>query len=377
MHALAFSQVSKRYQRPHLHRAQDALWALRDVTFTAEPGEAIGVLGRNGSGKSTLLKLAAGVMRPSSGTVRTARPVAPMLELGAGFHPDLSGRDNVMLNGGLIGLDPQRLTPAVFDEIVAFAELEDHIDAPVKHYSSGMYARLGFAVAVHSPARILLVDEVLSVGDALFRHKCLERMRTLRDQGVAILLVSHDLWAIATFCTRALVLEGGRLAADALPDQALRFYEESLRHSPDAGRTEGWFQDLTVRTAGEGGGGGVHQLEGTELDVAFRFDTKAARAACCFVVRIQREDGVCCSLSLSDPAPPGSKGMVMLRIAGLNLVPGRYLVKLTAVDTVLPASFAELVGAPFVVPDASGKPPEAIHYGGVIRTESHWRMEPA
>jgi ABC-type polysaccharide/polyol phosphate transport system ATPase subunit len=373
MHALAFHEVSKRYQRPHLNRAQDDLWALRNVTFTAGSGEAIGVLGRNGSGKSTLLKLAAGVMRPSSGTVQAARPIAPMLELGAGFHPDLSGRDNVMLNGGLIGLDPQRLTPAVFDEIVAFAELEDHIDAPVKHYSSGMYARLGFAVAVHSPARVLLVDEVLSVGDALFRHKCLERMRALRDQGVTILLVSHDLWTVSTFCTRALVIDRGELFADAPPGDALRQYNELLRQGDEQRQDHrGWIFD--PRLEDPESGKPLTLLSEETLRLTFGFDLTAAPGPCHFVARVMREDGVCCGLSVSASVERGRPGEASMELRGLRILPGRYFVHITIVDDKLPVALAELAGPAFAAADANGEVPLTTFYGGVIPLEAKWRV---
>jgi ABC-type polysaccharide/polyol phosphate transport system ATPase subunit len=228
MTTLRFDHVSKVFRQRHSHAPDGNLQALRDVDFECEEGEVLGLIGRNGCGKSTLLKLAAGVTSPTSGKVTCVKPVAPMLELGAGFHPDLTGRDNVRLNACLLGLG-WRISPSLFDEIVAFAELEQHVDTPVKHYSSGMYTRLGFAVAVHSPARLLLVDEVLSVGDRLFQEKCFARMQYLRDRGTTIVLVSHDNWWIRNFCGRALVIDEGRVVADAKPDEALQAYDCQLR----------------------------------------------------------------------------------------------------------------------------------------------------
>ena len=201
---------------------------MRDITFECQEGEALGLAGRNGCGKSTLLKLAANVTQPTFGKVSCVKPVAPMLEVGAGFHHDLTGRDNVHLNGSFLGLG-RRVSPALLDEIVAFAEIEQHIDTPVKHYSSGMYARLAFAVAVHSPARLLLVDEVLQVGDALFRQKCIDRMKHLREQGATVLLVSHESGSLRSFCNRVLVIDEGRAIAEGAPEEALQVYEQKLR----------------------------------------------------------------------------------------------------------------------------------------------------
>ncbi len=187
MPPLIFDRVSKMYRTP----SAGEHWVLRDISFECQEGEIVAILGRNGSGKSTCLKLAAGVTAPTAGSLFCARPVAPMLELGAGFHPDLTGRENIRLNATFVGLG-RKISARLFDEIVAFAELEPHVDLPVKHYSSGMYARLGFAVAVHSPARVLLIDEVLAVGDSSFRQKCFDRILRLRDEGTTILFVSHD-----------------------------------------------------------------------------------------------------------------------------------------------------------------------------------------
>ncbi|BDG01707.1 ABC transporter ATP-binding protein [Anaeromyxobacter oryzae] len=218
-------------------RAKEPLWALRDVSFRVAPGEAVGVVGHNGSGKSTLLQLAAGVLRPTEGRVAVEGRVAPLIELGAGFDPELSGRDNVFLNGALLGFSRREMARRL-DRIVAFAELERFIDVPVKSYSSGMYARLGFAIASDVDADVLLVDEVLSVGDERFQERCLERIGRLRRAGTTVLLVSHDLALVAALCDRAILLHGGAVALDGPPAAAVARYR-ALQGAPAAGTAAG------------------------------------------------------------------------------------------------------------------------------------------
>lgn len=186
--------------------------ALDGISFEVRKGECLGVIGRNGSGKSTTLGLIAGVMRPSKGSVETSGHVCPLLELGAGFHADLSGAENIFLNGILLGMTRRQIS-ARLEEIVAFSELGQFLERPLRTYSSGMVARLGFSVAVHLNPEILLVDEVLAVGDLAFAQKCLNRMKAFREQGVTIVFVSHSPDAIASLCDRAMWLDGGRMVA--------------------------------------------------------------------------------------------------------------------------------------------------------------------
>jgi lipopolysaccharide transport system ATP-binding protein len=204
-------------------RSIDEFWALREVSFTVRPGESVGLIGQNGSGKSTLLKLAAGVLKPSSGTVAVEGRIAPMIELGAGFDPELSGRDNVFLNGVLMG-HSRREMATKFDRIVEFSELADFIDMPVKNYSSGMYARLGFAIAADVDPEILIIDEVLAVGDERFQAKCRDRIRAIRSGGCTIFYVSHAMGSVTELCDRVLLLDHGKLVFDGAPDQAIAHY---------------------------------------------------------------------------------------------------------------------------------------------------------
>ncbi len=194
-------------------QSSDILWALRDICFEVMPGEVVGLIGRNGAGKSTLLKILSRIMPPTRGRVLIHGRLASLLEVGTGFHPDLSGRDNIFLNGAILGMTRREIARK-FDEIVAFAEIEKFIDTPVKRYSSGMYVRLAFAVAAHLEPEILVVDEVLAVGDAAFQQKCLGKMQSVsaRD-GRTVLFVSHSMQAVTSLCQRAVLLDGGRLAA--------------------------------------------------------------------------------------------------------------------------------------------------------------------
>ena len=208
----------------HLRKVE-LLWALRHVSFQVRQGEAVGLVGANGSGKSTLLQLAAGVLRPAEGRVRVDGRVSPLIELAAGFDPELSGRDNVFLNGALLGRSRQEMARRL-DRIVEFAELAEFIDLPVKNYSSGMYARLGFAVAVDVEPEILIVDEVLAVGDERFQAKCMERIRAIRATGTTLLYVSHSMEQVTALCDRVIVLHRGRLLHDGAPEEAIRRYRE-------------------------------------------------------------------------------------------------------------------------------------------------------
>src|SRR5689334_11124660 len=197
--------------------------ALKDVSFTVAKGSTFGVIGRNGSGKSTALKLVAGITKPSAGTVRVDGRISALIELGAGFHPEISGRENVFINGIMLGLSKREVEQR-FDDIVDFAELREFIDAPVKTYSSGMYMRLGFAVAIHVDPEVLLVDEVLAVGDEGFTHKCLDKFAEFRRRGKTILLVTHSLGLVERFCDEAVWLDNGRVSAEGDPKRVIGAY---------------------------------------------------------------------------------------------------------------------------------------------------------
>ena len=242
---IEFRNVTKRYALREGHTLRELassivnrhawtndFYALTDISFSIGRGEVVGIVGRNGSGKSTTLKLMAGVTAPSSGEVYVGGRVSPLIELGAGFHPDLTGRENVHLNGSILGMSSREIKEQ-FDAIVEFAELREFIDTPVKRYSSGMYVRLGFSVAVHSNPEVLLVDEVLSVGDSFFQEKSLAKMHEFREKGTTIVVVSHNPPLINSFCDRAIWLDHGRLVEDGPAKAVLDGYTHSDRHQPE------------------------------------------------------------------------------------------------------------------------------------------------
>ncbi len=242
--AIRIEGLSKRYRRTaaghHLRtlksalmerslvkgvRSEDAIPALTDVSFSVARGEAVGLIGSNGSGKSTLLKTVAGILKPTRGTIRVNGRVAALIELGAGFHPEISGRENIYINGAVLGLTRREIDRRLA-AIVEFSGLESFIDEPVKNYSSGMYVRLGFAVAIHTDPDILMVDEVLAVGDEAFSHRCLRRIEEFLADGKTLLLVSHSLDLIEEICDRVIWLEGGKLKESGLPRRVVDAYRE-------------------------------------------------------------------------------------------------------------------------------------------------------
>ncbi|ACZ31587.1 ABC transporter related protein [Xylanimonas cellulosilytica DSM 15894] len=206
---------------------KDTFNALDEVSFQIAEGETVALLGFNGSGKSTLLKLISGVLQPDGGTVRTRGRVAGLIEVGAGFHPDLTGRENVFLNGAILGMTEAQIAEK-FDEIIAFSEIEKFIDTEVKFYSSGMFLRLAFSVAVHSDPEVFLVDEILAVGDEPFQRKCLERIDALKSEGRTLVIVSHDLDLVSRICERGILLRKGRMIGDgSATDMVARLRDEN------------------------------------------------------------------------------------------------------------------------------------------------------
>ncbi|MFN2293549.1 MAG: ABC transporter ATP-binding protein [Candidatus Promineifilaceae bacterium] len=211
------------FGRRQRHPKKD-LWAVRDLSFDLYQGQALGIIGRNGSGKSTVLKLIARILRPTSGQVMVHGRVSALLELGAGFHPDLTGRENIALNASVLGLTQQDVAQK-FDQIVEFSELGDFIDTPVKHYSSGMYMRLGFSVAIHVDPDILIIDEILAVGDQAFQAKCIDRIHELHQDGVSIVFISHNLGIVQRMCSSLIWLENGRMRASGPTEEVANEYK--------------------------------------------------------------------------------------------------------------------------------------------------------
>ena len=235
---------------------QREFWALQDVSFSVQQGEAFGIIGGNGAGKSTILKLLTGIMRPTDGSIQVAGRISAIIEVSAGFHPDLTGRENVYLNGAILGMTRDQIRKR-FDAIVDFSGLEEFIDTPVKRYSSGMFARLGFSVAAHVDPAVLLVDEVLSVGDYLFQRKCLERMHSVIRSGATVVFVSHNLREVANLCQRSLLLERGQVQLVGPTEEVIRDYYkrgQQQRLSP-GNRVDDGLRITQVNVHGENGPG--------------------------------------------------------------------------------------------------------------------------
>ncbi|MBF2064477.1 MAG: ABC transporter ATP-binding protein [Calothrix sp. C42_A2020_038] len=218
------SMLNPRAKNENLGREE--FWALNDVSFEIKQGERVGIIGRNGAGKSTLLKVLSRITEPTTGKIKISGRVASLLEVGTGFHPELTGRENIFLNGAILGMSKLEIQRK-FDEIVAFAEVDKFLDTPVKRYSSGMYVRLAFAVAAHLEPEILIVDEVLAVGDAQFQKKCLGKMEDVGKQGRTVLFVSHNMSAVESLCTRGIWLYSGTLGLDGSPQSAISMYLEN------------------------------------------------------------------------------------------------------------------------------------------------------
>ena len=262
----------RRGPRPEL--AAREFWALHDVSFAVERGKAFGVVGANGAGKSTLFKLLAGILRPTRGAVAIDGRLSALIEVSAGFHPDLTGRENVFLYGTILGMTRQEIRGR-FDSIVEFSGLEEFIDTPVKRYSSGMFARLGFSVAAHVDPEVLLVDEVLSVGDFVFQRRCMERMREVMRQGTTVLLVSHNLRAVTDLCDRALLLDHGRVAAEGEAQRVVQTYlGNALAGRRDVEGREAYIARAVVRGS-EGETKSFRSGERAWVDIEI-----TARAAC-------------------------------------------------------------------------------------------------
>ena len=308
-------------------RAED-FWALRDVAFEVREGESLGLIGHNGSGKTTLLKVIAGILRPTEGTVRMRGRMAALLELGAGFHPELTGRENVYLNASFLGLT-RRDTDRVYDDIVSFAEIPQFMDNQVKFYSSGMLVRLGFAVAVHVDPEILLVDEVLAVGDEAFQAKCLNRIRGFQAEGRTIVLVTHALDTVRQVCDRAVMLDHGELYAKGDPlDVVHELRYVLLRTDPNFTPEEGSREVELVEVGLIRDDGSTERPVRVGEDLTIQIDAKANQPVTDLVASFQVLDSA--NYPVVDGREPvgpiEGKKRVRFDLRDLPLVPGRYFV---------------------------------------------------
>lgn len=313
------------------------LWAVNDVTFEVLPGQCFGIVGRNGSGKSTVLKLIARILRPTNGRIVVKGRVSALLELGAGFHPDLTGRENIYLNASLLGLDEAE-TNARFDDIVGFSELDDFIDMPVKHYSSGMYMRLGFSVAIHMQPDILIVDEILAVGDQAFQTKCLDAILKLRSNGTTIIMVSHNLNVMRTMCTHLLWMNKGKPMASGLVEdiaadyQAYSYAREETQFSDSQAAPVQTATDVQITAVRFLNAQGEEQptfQTGDALTIEMEYMAHKPVNNPEFGLAIYRQDGVHVNgpntkLARVDLGILEGAGVVRYQIENLPLLPARY-----------------------------------------------------
>jgi len=322
--------------KPHSQTHPGFIWALDDVSFEIEAGEVVGIIGRNGSGKSTLLKILARITKPTRGHALIHGRVGSLLEVGTGFHPELSGRENVYLNGAILGMRKSEIDRK-FDEIVAFAEVEEFIDTPVKRYSSGMYVRLAFGVAAHMETEILLVDEVLAVGDAQFQKKCFEKMREIGTQGRTILFVSHNMSAVRSICEQALILDKGRVVAQGEIDRTVDEYLAQFSSSVGLGEVvETNTFSVTRVDVTSGAGPVIKTFDPVQVRVQFipKADIQDPGVYVSFLTMDSRR---LTGLDLKDfvtvaPLPAGEPAELGFTIDSLPLMPGSYQVEIHLKD---------------------------------------------
>ncbi len=380
---LSVLRLRRRSSRP------EPYWVLTDVSFEIGLGEVVGFIGANGAGKSTVLKLMSRIIEPTQGRVEVNGRLGALLELGAGFHPDLTGRENIFLNGSILGLSHDQINHKL-DTIIDFAELDQFIDVPVKHYSSGMYVRLGFSIAVHTDPQIVLIDEVLAVGDARFQHKCLDKIADLRRAGIAIVLVSHDLAAIQSLCEKAIWLEDGRIQAYDQPSEVIMAYLSRVALEENEDRDT----NLPKLTSGNRWGSGRVQITGVELldgrgqpsrafatgaDLQIRLSYLAADCVQdpVFGTSLHHQNGMLISgpnTGFSDvriPAVQG-RGEVVYHIPCLPLLAGTYLVSVSCHnrDDTEMYDFHDRAYTFHVYPGKS------LERYGLMTTNGLWRFEP-
>lgn len=319
------------------------IWALKDVNFDIQPGEAVGLVGRNGAGKSTLLKIISRITEPTRGRIDLYAKTESMLEVGTGFHPELTGRENVFLNGAILGMRRADIKRK-FDEIVDFAEVEKFIDTPVKFYSSGMYVRLAFSVAAHLEPEILIVDEVLSVGDMAFQQKCLQKLRQMREELKAILLVSHNMIMVRSLCSRAMLLSKGQLAADGRIEEVVPLYEKLMHEAvrednllDEVAQGMGQVQVQSIKLLDEDGFDRRSFEIGERVSVVVEYDAIERVSGVVIYSAIRRPDDFICVATSTKlegiTVPPlKGKGVVTVDIPELLVIPGHYILDIVFYD---------------------------------------------
>ncbi|MEK6279297.1 MAG: ABC transporter ATP-binding protein [Acidobacteriota bacterium] len=375
------------FQRRRSEAESSVVWALRDVSFAVQPGEVVGIIGSNGAGKSTLLKILSGITKPTVGRAELYGRVSSLLEVGTGFHPELTGRENVFLNGAILGMRREEVKRH-FDSIVAFAEIAPFIDTAVKHYSSGMYVRLAFAVAAHLEPEILIVDEVLSVGDAQFQRKCLGVMDQAAHTGRTVLFVSHNLSAVNHLCRRGIVMVAGRIKFDGTQTEAvanyLTGYNEivSLRDRTDRAGS-GEMRVVAVSINDAQGRALDEAVSGQEIDICLDYESaqgfQSSRVIAGICIKTQLDAPVFLQhnrLTRVEWGALPARGSLICRIPKLPLPPSNYRLTFSLMDG---SNYLDTMDNAFELKVAegdffgTGEVPPATH--GCCLVEAEWRLE--
>ena len=377
-----FTSLFRRNGRSNPNREE--FWALKDVSFEIKQGEAVGIIGRNGAGKSTLLKLLSRITEPTEGRIELEGRVASLLEVGTGFHPELTGRENIFLNGAVLGMHRAEIKKK-FDEIVAFAEVEKFLDTPVKHFSSGMYMRLAFAVAAHLEPEILVVDEVLAVGDAAFQKKCLGKMGEVGRTGRTILFVSHNMAAIQQLCSRAILLEKGKIVADGPAQEVVHSYLSQGGSANEAfvqvkGKPRPGWANQRLQIISFGINEGRPLVHGESCEFFMDFESNETFEEVWFGIGFSGLDGVRYTTYDSYVAQGMSKvrkgggQQVRLQVENLPLQPGIYLMDV-GINLGFPACADYLPGATQVEVIPGKETPSYLGNGICgVRLEGKWNV---
>ncbi|AGA26763.1 ABC transporter ATP-binding protein [Singulisphaera acidiphila] len=381
MAASPWNRLRRRGQRV-AEESKDELWALKDVSFRVGRGEAIGIIGRNGAGKSTLLKVLSRITAPTTGKIKLVGRVGSLLEVGTGFHPELTGRENIFLNAAVIGMSRSEIIRK-FDQIVDFAEVGRFIDTPVKRYSSGMYVRLAFAVAAHMEPDILIIDEVLSVGDLAFQRKCMDHAKRLRERDVTLLFVSHSMFSIKAVCDRSVYLAAGEVVYDGPTDEAIRRYDSEGRMDMSAWAQATVGSDPTqcpiyirkLETLSERGEPRTLFDHGERIRIRLHFEAQEPVHEPNFAVALIRSDDVsCCNYSTAmdgfSTATVAGSGMIELLTPPVKLVSEMYTIHALIWDSSFQRLYCSQVGGNINI-----RHPTLSHQFGVFHEAAEWHWE--